>query len=94
MFTYKAMYVFTDQGVHAQVLDFPGVISSGADLDEARSMLADALVALAETTLLAGEPLPLPDPTRTDPQADLEEPIYLLLNAASNIRVVPADVGG
>jgi predicted RNase H-like HicB family nuclease len=91
MLTYKAMYKFLDDAVHAEVLDFPGVITCGADLDEARRLLASALVDMAETNLLAGEPLPKPDPTCTDPDADLEEPIHLLLTAASRITVVPQD---
>ena len=40
MLAYKAMYKFIDEGVHAEVLDFPGAISFGADMDEARRMLA------------------------------------------------------
>jgi predicted RNase H-like HicB family nuclease len=83
MLTYKAMYVFLDDGVHGEVLDFPGAISSGADLDEARRMVASALVDMAETNLLLGEPLPRPDPSLSNPDADLEEPIYLFLTAAS-----------
>ena len=43
-----------------------------------------ALVDMAETTLLAGEGLPKPDPTVTDPGADLEEPIHLLLSVSSS----------
>ena len=89
MLTYKAMYKFVDGGVHAEVLDFPGVISVGKDLDDAREMLASALVDMAETNLMADEPLPRPDPTRTDPQSDLEEPIHLLLSATSRVAVVP-----
>jgi predicted RNase H-like HicB family nuclease len=89
MLIYKAMYKYLDQGVHAEVLDFPGVITFGADLDEARRMLASALVDMAETNLLLGEPLPLPDSNRTDPDADLEEPIHLLLTAASRVTLVP-----
>lgn len=87
MLTYKAMYKFLDQGVHAEVLDFPGVITCGANLEEARRLLASALVDMAETNLLAGEPLPLSDPTRLDPDADVEEPIYLLLTATSRVMV-------
>jgi hypothetical protein len=49
MLTYKAMYKYVDGGVHADVLDFPGAISSGRDLNEAREMLASALVDMAET---------------------------------------------
>ena len=36
MLTYKAMYKFLDNAVHGEVLDFPGAISFGADLEEAR----------------------------------------------------------
>lgn len=79
MLTYKAMYKTIDEGVHAAVLDFPGVISFGADLQEARRMLGSALVDMAETSLLLVESLPKPDPSQTDPDADLEEPIHLAL---------------
>lgn len=89
MLTYKAMYKFLDAAVHAEVLDFPGAITCGADLDEARRLLASALVDMAETNLLAGDPLPLPDPSCTSPDADLEEPIYLLLTATSHVMTVP-----
>jgi predicted RNase H-like HicB family nuclease len=88
MLTYKAMSKFLDQEVHAEVLDFPGTITFGKNLEEARRMLASALVDMAETNLLRGEPLPSPDPSRTDPEADLEEPIHLLLAATSRVRVV------
>lgn len=90
MLTYKAMYKFLDQeqGVHAEVLDFPGVITFGVNLETARQRLASALVDMAETNLLHGEPLPSPDPSCTDPEADLEEPLHLLLTAASRVSVV------
>jgi predicted RNase H-like HicB family nuclease len=77
MLTYKAMYKVLEDGVHAEVLDFPGVITCGRDLDEARRLLGSALADMAETNLLAGEPLPHPDPQRSDPEADLEEPIHV-----------------
>jgi predicted RNase H-like HicB family nuclease len=89
MLTYKAMYKFIDEGVHAEVLDFPGAISFGSDLEEARRMLAGALVDMAETNVLYGEALPRPDPACTDPDADLEEPIHLLLTATTRIAHVP-----
>lgn len=91
MLTYKAMYKYLDKGVHAEVLDFPGTITWGADLEEARRLLASALVDMAETNLLKGEPLPQPDPTSTDPDADIEEPIHLLLKAASHVALVPQE---
>ena len=89
MLTYKAMYQFIDEGVHAEVLDFPGAISFGKDLEEARRMLGSALVDMADTNLLLGEALPLPDPNCTNPDADVEEPIYLILTAASRVTLVP-----
>lgn len=89
MLTYKAMYKYLDEGVHAEVLDFPGVISFGETLQEARRLLASALTDMAETNWLYGEPLPRPDPTCTDPDADIEEPVHLLLTAAYQVAVVP-----
>jgi predicted RNase H-like HicB family nuclease len=91
MLTYRAMYKFLDDGVHAEVLDFPGVISCGQHLDEARAMLRSALVDMAETNLGLGESLPKPQPSATDPEADLEEPIHLLLTAASRVVQVAED---
>ncbi|MFH1743297.1 MAG: hypothetical protein ABIH23_30190 [bacterium] len=77
MLTYKAMYKYLDEGVHGEVLDFPGVITCGTDLAHTRQLLAGALVDMAETNLLRGEPLPLREPMSTNPEADLEEPIHL-----------------
>ena len=91
MLTYKAMYKFLEHGVHAEVLDFPGTITSGDTLQEARRLLASALVDMAETALLHGEPLPQPDPSCTDPEADVEEPIHLLLTASQRVELVAAD---
>jgi predicted RNase H-like HicB family nuclease len=91
MLTYRAMYKYLDDGVHAEVLDFPGVITSGKDLDEARRLLASALVDMAETNLLMGESLPQPALTCTAPEADLEEPIHLLLKAASRVALIPLE---
>jgi predicted RNase H-like HicB family nuclease len=89
---YKAGYKFVGGGVHAQVLDFPEAISCGVDLEEARRMLAAALLDVAEIRLELGEPLPRPDPTVTDPEMDLEEPIYLHLSASSAVSQAPAGV--
>lgn len=72
------------------MLDFPEAISCGKDLDDARSMLASARVDVAELRWERGEPLPVPDPTVTDP--DLEEPIHLHLQASTAVKVVRAGV--
>ncbi|MFM9961291.1 MAG: type II toxin-antitoxin system HicB family antitoxin [Planctomycetaceae bacterium] len=88
MLTYKAMFKFVDGGVHAEVLDFPGAITCGRDLDEARRLLSSALVDIAETRCLQGQALPTPDPNVSDSEADLEEPIHLLLNASSRVTLI------
>jgi predicted RNase H-like HicB family nuclease len=94
MLTYKAMYKFldNDEGVHAEVLDFPGVITCGRDLEEARRLLGTALVDMVETNLSLGKALPQPDPTCTSDEADLEEPIHLLLTATSRVAFLPQNV--
>jgi predicted RNase H-like HicB family nuclease len=96
MIVYKAAYTFDDSDnegwVCGQVLDFPGAISQGRGLEDARRMLGSALVDMAETHILQGDPLPQPDSSLTDPDADLMEPIYLLLDGAAHIRVVSEDI--
>lgn len=92
MLTYKAMYRFLDDGVHGEVLDFAGVITCGRDLDETRKLLADALVDMAEINLISGESLPIPNPNQTNAESDLEEPIHLILNASSKVKIVPESI--
>jgi predicted RNase H-like HicB family nuclease len=87
MLTYKSAYKFVDGVYVGEVLDFPGTVSYGNSLDEARRNLAGALVDMAETNLLRGEPLPVSDSSRSDPDADLEEPIHLVLNAGQSVTV-------
>ena len=77
MLTYKAMYKFLGDGVHGEVLDFAGVITCGKNLDETRKLLAEALVDMAETNLILGESLPIPNPNLTNADSDLEEKISL-----------------
>lgn len=89
MLTYKATYRFLDEGVHGEVLDFPGTITFAENLETARRSLADALVEMAETNLTHGEPLPNPNHQLTDPDGDLEEPIHLILTAASRVQILP-----
>ena len=73
--------------LHAEVLDFPDVISWGRELNEARQLLSSALVDMAELNLERGEPLPQANPAATDPDSDLEEPIYLLLQATTRVTM-------
>lgn len=77
MLTYKAAYKLCADGAHAEVADFPGVITCAPTVDEARRLLRSALVDLAELTLDEGDPLPQSDETQSLPDADLEEPIRL-----------------
>ena len=89
MLTYKAMYKYLPNGVHGEVLDFPGVITSGRNLDDARRLLSGALVDMADTALAMGESLPVPNPMLSDSDADLEEPIFLVLSASPTVHIVP-----
>ena len=90
MLQYKAGYKFVDGGVHAQVVDFPAVITCADDLTEARRLLAAALLDVTETRLELGQPLPAPNPRASDPDMDFEEPIYLHLSASSAVDQTPA----
>ncbi len=82
MLTYKAAYRFIDGAVHAEVLDFPGAITCGSNLDEARQLLLSSMLDLANLAIEREEPLPLPDPRLGDDDVDLIEPIYLHLSAS------------
>lgn len=79
MIRYQAGYKYVESGVHAQVLDFPAAITCANGLPEARRLLAIALVDVAEAAMKFGTPLSIPDPTVTNSEMDIEEPIYLHL---------------
>jgi len=63
--------------VVAEALDFPGALSQGFDLADARVMIASALQELAQALLEEGKPLPSPNPDASAPEADLIELIPL-----------------
>ncbi len=65
------------QMVVAEALDFPGAMSQGFDLPDARLMIASAMEDLAEILLDDGVALPAPDPNATDLDADLVELVPL-----------------
>ncbi len=90
MIRYKAGYKYVETGVHAQVLDFPAAITCAADLAGARQLLTVALVDVAEAALETGLPLPVPNPQATNPEMDIEEPIYLHLVASSEVEEIPS----
>ena len=86
MLVYKSAFKWEEGICLGEVLDFPGTVASGDSLDQARAALAEALRDMAETNLLRGEPLPLPDPSRNDPDAELSEPIYLILQTGQRLE--------
>jgi predicted RNase H-like HicB family nuclease len=62
--------------VVAEALDFPGAVSQGFDLPDARLMIASAMEDLAQGLLEEGKPLPVPNPEATS-DADLIELVPL-----------------
>jgi predicted RNase H-like HicB family nuclease len=62
-----------DRMVVAEVLDFPGVVSQGFDLADARLMIASALEEIAQMHLEEGKALPVPNPEAMAADADLIE---------------------
>ena len=62
--------------VVAEALDFPGAVTQGFDLADARVMIASAMEDLAACLLEEGKPLPVPDPDATA-DADLIELVPL-----------------
>jgi predicted RNase H-like HicB family nuclease len=63
--------------VIAEALDFPGAVSQGFDLADARLMIASAMEDLAQLLLEEGKPLPVPNSEAASPDADLIELIPL-----------------
>lgn len=92
MITYKAAFIFEKNGVHAEVVDFPGANTCGKDLDEARRMIGLALVDMAETLIILGRPIPQPDPSLSNPEADLEEPVHLILLGSTDVVTLPREL--
>lgn len=70
--------------VVAEALDFPGAMTQGFDLADARVMIGSALEDLAQMSIEEGKPLPLPNPASTATDADLIELIPLSAHADSH----------
>ncbi len=68
--------------VVAEALDFPGAVTQGFDLPDARLMIAGALEDLALCLLEEGKPLPVPNPVVTA-EADLIELVPLSVHAGA-----------
>jgi len=69
--------------VVAEALDFPGAVSQGIDLPDARLMIASAMEDLAELLLEEGKPLPIPNPDASTTQADLIELVPLSVHVGA-----------
>ena len=67
--------------VIAEALDFPGAVTQGFDLPDARLMVSSALEDLAQALLEEGKPLPIPSDTAHSPDADLIELVPLSIHA-------------
>jgi predicted RNase H-like HicB family nuclease len=72
--------------VVAEALDFPGAVTQGFDLQDARLMIASALEDLAQTLLEEGRPLPVPSADASDATADLIELVPLSVHAGTSQR--------
>ena len=73
-----------DDRMVAEVLDFPGVLSQGFDLADARVMIASALEDIAQMHLEEGKALPVPNPEATAADADLIELLPLSVEAGAS----------
>jgi predicted RNase H-like HicB family nuclease len=72
--------------VVAETLDFPGAVTQGFDLQDARLMVASALEDLAQALIEEGKPLPVPSEDAHSPEADLVELIPLSVHAGTAPR--------
>ena len=67
--------------VVAEALDFPGAVTQGFDLPDARLMISSALEDLAQALLEEGKPLPVPSEGAQNLEADLIELVPLSVYA-------------
>jgi predicted RNase H-like HicB family nuclease len=74
------------QMVVAEALDFPGAVTQGFDLSDARHMIASALEDVGQALLEEGKPLPVPSEDLHSPDADLIELAPLSLHAGTALR--------
>lgn len=72
--------------VVAEALDFPGAVTQGFDLQDARLMIASAIEDLAQLLLEEGKALPVPDAAVESAEADLIELVPLSVHAGSPSR--------
>jgi predicted RNase H-like HicB family nuclease len=72
--------------VVAEALDFPGAVTQGFDLPDARLMIASALEDLAQALLEEGKALPVPSDDAHGSDADLIELVPLSVHAGTAPR--------
>ena len=72
--------------VIAEALDFPGAVTQGFDLQDARLMIASALEDLAQSLLEEDKPLPVPANEASSPSADLIELVPVSIHAGTARR--------
>jgi len=72
--------------VVAEALDFPGAVTQGFDLQDARLMVASALEDIAQALIEEGKPLPVPSAHAHSPEADLVELVPLSVHAGTAPR--------
>jgi len=70
--------------VVAEALDFPGAVTQGFDLQDARLMIASAMEDLAQSLLEEGKALPTPNPEAAA-DADLIELVPLSVHVGTSL---------
>jgi predicted RNase H-like HicB family nuclease len=73
----------TGEMVVAEALDFPGAVTQGFDLPDARLMIASAMEDLAQSFLEEGKPLPIPNSGAAASDAGLVELVPLSVPVGS-----------
>jgi predicted RNase H-like HicB family nuclease len=73
----------TGEMVVAEALDFPGAVTQGFDLPDARLMIASAMEDLAQILIEEGRALPVPNNEASAPDADLVELIALTVHVGA-----------
>ena len=59
MITYTAKYLKVESGYMGQLIEWPEVVTEGADLDECRAMLRDALQEMFAAYVQLGKEIPV-----------------------------------
>ncbi len=72
--------------VVAEALDFPGAVTQGFDLPDARLMIGSALEDLAQALLEEGKAPPVPSEEVLSPDADLVELVPLSVHVGAAPR--------